>query len=250
MKGGEAGLADAHPSADELVDFAEERTPAAHDAAIEAHLAGCSTCRDVVADLRAYPDLEPPGPEFRVGPDEVRARLADLRAALGPSEPPGVSPAPVARRPARWLGAPRPLLAWAAVAVVAFGAALYLWLQVLELRREFRTVGSPRPNVAIAALLPDDDPLRSAEGPALAIGSGLALAVADDDPFPAGSYRAEILGRDGTVALALEGLEPDAAGGLTFYLPPGALAAGDYRVALHRAGAGAWPRRFTLRIAS
>lgn len=226
-------IGDDHPSADALVDFAEGLAPAATKARVEAHLAECAACREVVADLRAYPDLEPPGPEFRVGRGETQARLAAVKSSLGAGRP-----------------SPRHHLGWAAALILACGACLYLWLEARTLEDRLERAAGPQPNVAIVALLPEDDPLRSAEAPALPAGRGLSLSVADEEPFPAGSYRVEIVGPDGATVLAIEALRPDDAGGLAFHLPPGALEPGSYEVMVRGADGAAWPRRFTLRIAS
>lgn len=245
-------MTDPHPSGDALADFAEGRVAAAEEERVRAHLAACATCREVVDDLRSYPDLDSPGPDYRVGRDEVRARLEELRSAVtspraarGAGAAPATPRRPVPRRPAPH----RHRLAWAAVAILAVAVGLYLGLQVRGLREELRASAAPWPNVVVASLLPEDDPLRSAESPALPIDSGLSLVVSDDEPFPSGTYRAEVLAPDGSVVLRIDALRPDASGSLLFHLPPGTLAPGSYRIVLHRAGAGEWPRRFALKIA-
>lgn len=109
-----------HPSPEELVALAESRLDAADAEQLAAHLDACTTCREMVDDLRAFDDLEPPGDAWRVGEDELESTLASLRRRL----PTPSSPSEVAAVGAQSEGGGWRWLPWAAVMLLSVGLVL------------------------------------------------------------------------------------------------------------------------------
>ncbi|MCP4659318.1 MAG: zf-HC2 domain-containing protein [bacterium] len=277
-----AAAAQDHPPADELVDYAGGELAPEPAQRLHGHLERCRECRELVGDLTAYPDLEPPGDAYRVDEQEMRHTLGTLRTRLLDSrnrrpEEPGEPDRPAAEareaeeapakllrfRPASAAGrSPAPWWSWAAAAVIvlSLGWGLSRQLELSRLESAVENLGSrlseaeaalrqPRANAAVVGLPATDDPLRSPEVPAVSPGdAGVTLVIQPDEPLPPGEWAAEIRGPDGTTVLRIAGLRPQAVG-VTFYLPPKSLPAGEYRVWLTRDGATVWPTTFELAVA-
>lgn len=258
----EASSAHVHPPAEALVAYAEGGHAAIRDDGIEQHLVTCAECRDLVDDLRRYPYLDPPGadPEravarddFTVGGDEIEDALAST-LAIATQEAEGRTARPVLLESARpespashstWAH-----LLWAAALVAALG-----WgLSERMTRFEIAQAGSltPLANASVVSLHAADDPLRSSP-PGIDLAAGTTLVLADDVPFPADSYRAQLsprgVGPGAEKTFEVHDLRPGNAGELTFFLPPSSLEAGIYVVVLKSADDTPWPRAFTLRVA-
>ncbi len=272
----DASPAGGHPAAEELLrHVAGELLPEAGEQ-VRQHLEACRECRELVRDYADYPSLEPPTEAHRVDAGEARRTLGALRlrslaageaspaegedSTAGPIRFPSSrrdreTPAASAGHPARWWG-----LAAAALLVVVSGWGVQRQAAVARLEKRARALEErlaaseaafrrPRANAEVVSLLAAEDPLRSAEAPAHAIGeAGFTAVIPSDEPFPSGRYTAEIHQAAGEIVWRIPGLEPRAPG-IFFYLPPGALPAGEYRVWLVRDADGEkWPTSFELPI--
>ncbi len=245
-----------HPTADELLGYADNELDPEAGKGIRHHLEGCAECRELVEDLAAYPDLEPPGNAYRVDEEELRATLGGLRARLlgsrarqarkeqgEPAKVLAFSPAPATAAPGparalRWWS-----LAAAAVVVLALGWGLDRQLRLSETEALLRQA---RANAEVVTLFPSDDPMRSPEASAIALGTGgVTVILTPDEPFPPRIFAGEIRSPDGNIVLRITGLEPRAPG-IRFYLPPQSLPAGAYRVRLIRDDGEVWPTTFEL----
>ncbi len=144
-------------------------------------------------------------------------------------------------RASRWV--------WAAAALVLLSLGTYHQIRVRDLKFQLADAAAalrqPRANARVVRLFSADNPLRGSVGP---LGdAGVTLAIQPPEPLPPGVYTGEIRNLAGDTVLEISGLEPQAAG-LTFYLPPEALPAGDYRVRLIREDGEVWPTSFELQI--
>jgi len=243
-----------HPTADELLGYADNELDPEAGEGIRNHLEGCTECRELVEDLAAYPDLEPPGDAYRVDEEERRATLGGLRTRLlgsrarqgraeegEPAKVLAFSPAPATAAPGparalRWWS-----LAAAAVVVLALGWGLDRQLRLSETEALLRQA---RANAEVVQLVPSDDRMRSPEASASALGTG-GVTVVLEGLFPTRVFAGEIRSPDGNIVLRIEGLEPRTLG-IQFYLPPQSLPAGAYRVRLIRDDGEVWPTTFEL----
>lgn len=263
-----------HPAADDLLKLADGELTPDLAARLDRHLEGCSECRELVRDLAAFPDLAAAGEGARIGPEELRANLGELRARTlaeeialhgaetGPERaatPPrrGAAPAATIRvRLPRGSGPCR--LARAAVLVALLGWGLYGSLAVEDLEDELAGARSrlaetassltrPRPNAGVVQLPEIDNPLRGpTSGPSLGP-AGLTVVLDPDDALPPGRYSAEIRSTSGALVRRIEGLEPQPLG-LSFYLPPAALPPGEYSIRLRRDDGAEWPTVWRLAL--
>jgi len=260
-----------HPPEEELLSYAHGELEAQAQTRIRDHLEGCARCGGLVRDLEAFPDLEPPGDAYRVGEDELRDTLGMLRARLlgagGPtatrsrkSEEAGrvlkYSPpsSPEATRFRWWQ---RSAVAAALVLSLAWGFRGQLEVGRLEeslgnsearLADAEAALRRPRANARIVTLLTTDDPLRSPDASGSFLGdAGITVILEPEELFPPETFTGEIRNlRDETV-LRIGGLRPDDSG-IRFYLPPGSLPTGDYRVWLWREDGTSWSTSFELSI--
>lgn len=258
-----------HPTAEELVGYGEKTLDPETERRVHRHLKRCRQCRELVRDLAAYPEVEPPGDAYRVGENEMRSTLGTLRARLlDPRErarflPSAAAPDPERAKllpfpPRRGTAARRswagrwPHAAVAAVLLLALGWGFRGQLEIGNLNRRLAeaeaSLRRPRANAEVVKLLPTDNPLRSPEGSGIAPGeAGVTVVLEPDELLPPRVFAAEIRRLDGETVLRIEGLEPRPMG-ITFYLPPESLPAGEYRVWLIGDDAEVWPKTFELLI--
>jgi len=156
-----------HP-VDDCAAYALEALEAPERARLEAHLASCATCLNLLADYRAVVGLLPSGLELAAPPT---AALAAIRAAT--------------RRPAvherRWLpalAAPRWLRLAARPALAAVIAGLVIWNVTLQRELARRAPGpSPGPEVEALSRRPGQVVILSGSG---VPGASARLFVASD----------------------------------------------------------------------
>lgn len=256
-----------HPADAALVAYAEGTLTPAETDRVRVHLEGCDECRELARDLTDYAELEPPNAAYRVGEEELRAGLGDLRERLlDPAErerlegelpveveftpvadPPSPSPIPFPASTRPTSVTPGWLIAAAVVAIAGWSWGFYRHLETGRLESGLRhleaqlttaqsSLRQPRANVPVAVLLPADDPLRAPEAPGIPLGeAGATLAIELTEPVVEETYRAEVRNAGGAVVATVEGLRPRA-GRVTLYLPPGSLEAGEHTVHLFGEG--------------
>jgi len=257
------GGSDVHPWPEDVLRSVEGGADPWLAEQLRVHLGGCATCRELAHDLENYPDVEPPNEAFRVDEQEARRALGAVRRRLLLAEASAVEqpdlPTPSARRRlearGRWRRSARVrrLAAAAALAAALIGGAFW-WLYMARLvpvqerlQRAEHELFRPLANVPIAQLLPSDDPLRSPELPGIAADAGALVLLETEEALPSGELAAEIRTIAGTLVLRIDGLVARPAG-VTFYLPPGRLPPGDYRVRLLRGSGEMLPVSYDLAI--
>ena len=211
----EKAAADGHPDLDDLIACHRGGELAAEDQSrVHAHLLECRECATAVAELESFRKAacgEPQSVDF-----ETVASWHALRRRLGKR---------------RWYF-PTALAASFLAAVLG----LSTWIVVQQ--RTLAEHRKPRPNAAIVDLI--EDASRRAGGPPQEIGApaaGVTLVLTPDvvPAFP--SYEITILDSTGSVVRTVSGLENQPENDtFTVFLPPGSLAAGDYRIELHGRG--------------
>lgn len=266
-------VAGSHPTADELVSHANGELAPEPSARLKRHLEGCSECREVVRDLAAFPALEPPGEAYRIGPEELRSSLGELRvralaeeigaldSGIDPERPSTPSQPDAAPRADRGRLLRFPAARWlpqAAMVVALLGWGLYGRFEVEDLKDELEDARSrlaataaaltrPLANAGVAQLPELGNPLRGPSSGLSLQPAGLTVVLDPDDPLPPGRYSAEIRTASGTLVHQIEELEPQPLG-LSFYLPPGGLPPGEYTVRVRGDDGAEWPTVWRLAL--
>jgi len=211
---------EAHPTDDELVAYHAGELPGQRRSAVEEHLLTCRECFALVRDLKSFSDAErgaPPAPaDF-----ETAAFYRTLKRSLGD------------RR--------RNVLAALAAAFGVATLGLTLWAvsqqRTMTAQEEsIARLSAIQPNVAFHDFLPDRRDGSSAV-PEVLSGSGAILILVPESSSAAESFEARILD-DATDSLVrtVRNLKQDPRDGtFTLWLPPHALAPGEYRIEIHAA---------------
>jgi anti-sigma factor RsiW len=257
------------PTPEELLAYRDDRLSPEQRRKVEAQIAVYPDAARALADLRAFPAVEPApgtpelsGEEIDAGWQAFHQRLLDLPAPeiQGRAHPGGAAPAPVAARPPGipGLSGLPGIRGWPAMrrltaaALVALGAG---WTAGYLTARAARDRQAAAINVKIAELAPaEEGRLRSAvaaaavEMPAgaeellLVLGEPRAVETAAAAGAGYSDYQAEIVDAAGKPAWSLPGLRPTPLGTFQLSFRRGALAPGHYVIRLF----GSDRRRRTL----
>jgi anti-sigma factor RsiW len=221
------------PAPEELLAYRDGELDVAARQALEARIALHPEVARTLADLAAFPDVEPAPGTWEPSEEDVAAAWQALRRRLGQpaaSEPirrPEAVEAPRATSPRIRTFSPL-RLATAASILLALG-----WVA------GFLTARAPRSdsavNVAIVELEPVAEGARSSpqavELPARSEELVLVLGLADEGEFP--DYEAEILDAAGARLWARQGLRPTSLDTFHLAFRRGALPPGTYRAHLY-----------------
>ncbi len=224
---------DGHPSPDELVSYHAGGLAAAERERVLKHLAVCPECAGAVLDMTSFPDVEPQDPEDRFDAADVSRNWQRFRERLGSDAATQPAEPPVKHR-GLWL--PRifssPRLAWTLAAVFLF-TSLGLAFLLVSGPPTGEAGSSPRVNVTLAELVPEDEAVIRATGgqavrvPAHARAVLLTLALVDPRSFPA--YDVEIKAGEELLWSSVE-IRRSPEGLFTLEIPRGFLPSGRYRI--------------------
>ena len=227
------------PTPEELLAYRDGRLSPEARAAVEARLAVYPDAARALADLAAFPDVEPAPGVPALSDDEVEARWRAFRERLGdtqPAPPAALQPPPPPReRPATPRRPFGPRLAAAAMLGVAIGGA-----------GGFLAGRGSRPGasadveiVEIVELAPLGEGGARSEGTAVELGpaaEGLVLVLGAPPPDGRGGGRGgdrvEIRDEAGALVWSREGLRPTSLGTVQLSFDRGALEPGSYRLTL------------------
>jgi anti-sigma factor RsiW len=241
------------PSPEELLAYRDGRLDAAERQRIEERIALYPDAARALADLAAFPDLEPAAGTPELSDEEIGDRWQSFRAKLPerPPAPPARATPAIATLPRRGLRrtAFEPRLAAAALAILAVGGiAGFLGGRASRLPPESAI------NVKIAELAPEGEsgaraapiPLEMPEGSEELV---LVLGTRAQKDFPA--YEAEIVDATGARIWSREGLQPTPLGTFQVSFRQGALKPGDLHLRLFgREGGARTPvATYELRVA-
>lgn len=211
------------PTPDELLAYRDGRLDPAARQSFEARLAVHADAARALADLAAFPDVEPAPGTAELADEEVEARWMALRQKLGQVEsphPPG-PPLPVPHRAFSPAPPPRErgeLSRTSSALKIAAAALLSLGVGFLAGRASRPELPEGAVNVAIAELAPvEEGGVRAASEVELAQDSEglvLVLGLLDHREYP--DYEVEILDPDGVPRWSRQGLRPTSMG--TFHL--------------------------------
>lgn len=254
------------PAVRELLPWFARGTLAADErAAAEAHLAGCSACRQELADTRRALWIAtrhlPAGllADYACGltlgdwPRElVEAHLAtcaDCREDLALDESVvGAPPLPF-RRPAAASG-------WQGLAVAASlaGAVALGWLggRLTSLAPDSGPAAAAVGRVALVELAPESARTRSAsDAPRADAATPLTVVLHSDLVADASDYRLRVLAASGELLEEIRGVAPREEGGFVVLLRPQGWPAGDLRLELESGGPNGWVpfESYRLRLA-
>lgn len=233
------------PTPEELLAWRDGRLDPAAREHLAARIAIYPDAARALADLAAFPDVEP-GPDTPEPPDEdagwqaFRTRLAQLPPPAAPL------PAPAPHRPLPWR-----LPAAAALLLSAGLLAGYLAGRGSRTAPE-RAVGL---NVTIAELAPvEDDGVRASDAPVELppVSDELLLILTLPATEEFATYEVEISGREGTRLWSGGGLQPTPLGTVQLSFPRETFAPGVYQIDLlgvDGAGRKARVARYELRVA-
>jgi hypothetical protein len=226
------------PTPEELLAYRDGRLSPEERDRMEDRLAVWPDAARTLADIAAFPNVEPAPGTPELSDDDITARWQSFRQRLPdrPAQPPVAKPLPalppVASLPTsvrrRW--APGFRLAAAALVGLAVGWGL-------GAGRTGREAAGPAINATLAELSPAGGGARSEPKVVeLREGSEEAWLMLDGDPsaeWDFGAYEAEAFDEAGRPAWARQGLRPTDLG--TFYLsfPRSALKPGRYRIDLY-----------------
>jgi hypothetical protein len=233
------------PAPDELLAWRDGRLDPAARERLEARIAVYPEAARALADLAAFPAIEPAPGVQDVSAEEVGARWQTFRqklADLPPSQSPAVPPAPVLRHEPRASRAPQashgygyPARGLAAAASVAL--AVGLGGGYLAGRASLDPAPDSSINVTIADLLPVEDGGDRAARPSANVelaedSEELMLILNADDPGEFSGYSAEILDAQGARVWSREGLQPTKVGTFQISFRRNVLLPGTYRIDL------------------
>lgn len=220
------------PTPEELLDYRDGRLDDAERETIEAKIAAFPDAARALADLAAFPEVEPAEGVGEVSDEQLAARWESFRERLGTGEARRAEVIEIAtrRKPAP---GPRPSFSWlAAAASLAFAVGLGSGLMFERILRK----PPPAINVTIAQLAPagtgaerSGEPTvvevpESAEGWVLVLGLVDGLAEAE--------YSVSIVDSRGVEVWSAAGLRPTPAGTFHLAFRRGFLPSGDYRLLL------------------
>lgn len=223
------------PTAEELDAYADGLLGPEEAERVREHLTWNRESREVVLDLRSFPEIDPPPGEDPLSESELRAAWQKLEERLAPGDPPEPAEVRSAAKVLRWprlVGAGRWPAALAAVlALVSVG--LVLWN--LSLSRQLEDLSAPVLIDDVIGLVPAETSVRGEQEPrAMPAGEEplvWSLSLADTSPYR--TYLVEITDPRGSVVWQGRGTRRTSAGTVAVLLPRRFLAAGDYRVLLH-----------------
>jgi hypothetical protein len=214
---GELGEA---PSPEELLAYRDGLLSPEQREILERKIDAFPQAARALADLAAFPDVEPVPGVREIGPEELTARWVEFRRLLAP---PQRQPFPLAR----WA-----MAAGLLAALGAAGAAGFLAGRSAEHDRRRAAI-----NVVVAELVPRAEGSLRSEGAGERVEVGreaealvLVLSLAEPESFP--SYGVEILDRRERSAWKGEGLLPRLPGRFVLVFDRGVLAPGAYRIKL------------------
>lgn len=262
------------PAPDELLAYRDGRLDPAARERLEARIAVYPEAARALADLAAFPEIEPAPGVLDVSPEEVGARWQTFRQKLAqlpesrppvppvqelPDGPPApVATAPVLRHEPRASRAPResrdhPARRLAAAASVAL--AVGLGSGFLAGRASLGPGSDSSINVEITELNPVEEGGERAPGSSAAVelpegSEELVLVLNLDDPGEFPGYEAEIVDAEGARVWSRDGLRPTAVATFHLSFRRSVLDPGVYRIDLFgRDGAERRPvARYELRI--
>lgn len=231
------------PAPDELLAYRDGRLDPAARERLEARVAVYPEAARALADLAAFPAIEPAPGVPDVSAEEVGARWQTFRqklADLPPSQSPAVPPAPVLRHEPRAARAPQashgyPARGLAAAASIAL--AVGLGGGFLAGRASHAPDPDSSINVTIAELLPVEDGGDRAAGPSANVeltedSEELMLILNADDPGEFSGYSAEIVDAQGARVWSRDRLQPTKVGTFQVSFRRNVLPPGTYRVDL------------------
>ncbi|MFL6261109.1 MAG: hypothetical protein ACJ76Y_15515 [Thermoanaerobaculia bacterium] len=229
------------PSPEELLAYRDGRLDAAERQRIEERIALYPDAARALADLAAFPDLEPAPGTPELSDEEIGARWQELRSRL-PERP----PMPAARATPAIEAIPRrglrrssfdPRLAAAALAILAVGGiAGFLG------GRASHVPPASAINVKIAELAPEEEGGTRAAPTNLEMPEGseeLLLVFGTRAQKDFSTYEAEIVDSTGARIWEREGLHPTALGTFQVSFRQGALKPGDLHLRLFGREGGA-----------
>ncbi|MES1244624.1 MAG: hypothetical protein ABUT39_23660 [Acidobacteriota bacterium] len=248
------------PTPEELLDYRDGRLDPAARRSVEERLVLDPDAARTLADLAAFPEVEPAPGTVELTDDEVELRWQSLQeklralperpaalaipAAPKPSEPVAVDLPRMDRREpgrTRWLG-----LAAAALLILAAG-----WIGGFVSGRAFRSDPAVQVAVALVELTPlEEGGVRSsppAEVPGAPEEVVLVLGLPAASALP--EYRAEILDEQGARIWSGGGLRPTPLGTVQLSIRRTALPAGTCRIRLLDAERGSSLAVYELRLA-
>lgn len=212
------------PTPEELLAYRDGRLDAAARQSVEARLAVHPDAARALADLAAFPEVEPAPGTPELSDEEVEARWMALREKLGEVEspPPPGPPLPVLR------ARPPSALKLAAGALVALGIGF------LAGRASRPDLPEGAVNVTIAELTPvEEGGVRAASEVEVSEESEeLVLVLGLLDPREHPDYEAEILDPDGARRWSRQGLRPTPLGTFHLGFRRDVLPPGTYRIHL------------------
>jgi hypothetical protein len=241
------GLGEA-PTPEELLAYRDGLLDEPARQKLEAKLAIFPDATRALADLAAFPDVEPAPGTQDLTEEEVAASWEEFRKRLRP-HPPAPSPAPPEHALPGRGGAVKVLpsrrwnLAAAASIALVVGAVGGFFVG-----RAVKTAPDSAVNVAIAELAPVGEGEERAAAPEVALPSGseeLLLVLSLPPEAGISDCRAEILDAAGKRVWSREGLHPTSLGTIQLSFRRGALTPGFYRLPLFAREAGG-ERRLAL----
>lgn len=219
------------PTPEELLAYRDGQLDAAGREVVEAKIAVYPEAARALADLAAFPEIEPEPGEPELSDEDLEARWQAVRPRLaarpqrsGPAE--GLRP-----KPSRGGWSRFGQLAAAAVLVLAAGLTGYVAGRGSGTSPTSPTPG-PSINVTIAELAPlEEGGMRSSPAVEMPPSSEeLMLVLQLPDTGDLSGHTAEILDAQDTRLWSREGLRPTPLGTLHLSFPQGILAPGTYRI--------------------
>lgn len=235
------------PTPEELLAYRDGRLNPAARQSVEARLALHPDAARALADLAAFPDVEPAPGTAELSDDEVEARWMALREKLPPialrspdiGEPPPAHPETLSPSPGRWEGDGRGVRgegpARSSALKLAAAVLLALGIGFLAGRASLPDPPEGAVNVTIAELAPvEEGGVRAVSETEISEDSEelvLVLGAPAGRDFP--DYEAEILDADGARRWSRRGLRPMPLGTFQLAFRRDALPAGTYRIHLY-----------------
>lgn len=248
------------PTPEELLAYRDNRLEPAERERLEARIAVYPDAARTLADLAAFPAVEPAPGVPDVSPEEVAARWQSFRQrivespappAAAPQEPRTAPVIPLRPEPRADRGIPAWWLATAASVTLAVGLGGFV-----AGRASREPVPNAEINVAIAELRPVEEGGARAAVSAVDLpegAEGVVLILGLDDTGELPGYEAEIVDAQGGRVWSRDGLLPTPLGTFQLSFRRGVLEPGEYRIDLfgREDGEGAERRllaRYELRI--
>lgn len=239
------------PTPEELLAYRDGRLDPAARERLEARIAVYPEAARALADLAAFPDVDPAPGTPALSDEEIDAGWDAFRRRLETLPRPG--PIPIRQIPGRSIWRSTGLQAAAAILLLSIGLGIG-YLAGRTSRTTPQSAGPAR-NVVIAELEPVADdgfraPAASFELPEGSEALLLTLALPGTEEFS--GYAAEVFDRDDTRQWSGGGLLPSSLGTIQVSFPREAFAPGIYRIdlfGLDEAGGRTRVARYELRVA-